>query len=313
MFKIDYLKENKKILLIILSSVLIIVFCSFVIGNIKKHNYFKKHTGKIIWKEKPGPFVSSSTNHFLGKDVKLNVYTVVPGLHYWKIANENEVDIDTLIGCNPFLNNLNAWIGEKIVIINKKGVLHYVQGNETLGIISKLYDVRISQIVKNNHLGLFRSFKKGDILFIPDAKPMVVTEKMNVLLNRRKMFRVPTNGWVAGRPFGWLMHPIYKKMRFHKGIDMKCSHGTPIFAAAPGKVIYAGRGRGYGKLIKIDHQNGYQTYYAHCSRIFVRTGDEVKEHQVIGRVGKTGLATVSHLHFEIRTNGKPIDPMKFLW
>ncbi len=313
--KIIFYTNNKKWILI---TVFALTISFFILHNIvhiiKGHAFFKKHPEKmVIWELPIETFLSSVTNNFLGKDVDVNIYEIEPGLHYWKIANENEIDIDTIMGCNPFLNSLNAWVGEKIVSINKKGVLHYIQDDEQLPILEKLYNVDASEIRDNNIINIFSKLRKGDIVFIPNAKPRVVTKKMYVQLKKRKLFKVPTNGWVAGRPFGWRMHPIHKVIKFHKGIDMKCPKNTPIFAAADGEVVYTGWGNGYGKMIKIKHENGYLTLYAHCSKIYVRIGDKIKDRQVIGRVGDTGLTTCAHLHFEVRTNGKPVDPMKFLW
>ncbi|MBU1077957.1 MAG: M23 family metallopeptidase [Spirochaetes bacterium] len=307
-------KKDIKIALILSSIIVLWILTSGLTKYIRAKQFFKDYPERVvIWEESADQMLDSATNRFLGKNVDLNVYEVVPGFHYWKIAQENSVDIDTIIGCNPFIKSLFARVGDRIIAVNKKGALHYVKNNEQVDILAELYDVEAGKIKKNNRIGLFRRLRTGDVVFIPDGKPKVVTKDMDALFKRRRMFKVPTNGWVAGRPYGVQMHPIYKVRKFHKGIDMKCSEGTPIFAAAPGIVIYAGGGGTYGKLIKIEHPNSYETRYAHCSKIYVKIGQEVKDHQCIGRVGSTGVATTAHLHFEIRTNGKPVDPMKFLW
>lgn len=96
---------------------------------------------------------------------------------------------------------------------------------------------------------------------------------------------------------------------FHKGIDYAASAGTPIYASAAGQVTYSGYNNGgYGKLIIIDHGNGYQTYYAHCSSLYVNVGAYVSQGQNIAGVGSTGDSTGNHLHFEVRKNGTPINP-----
>ncbi|MFA6749234.1 MAG: M23 family metallopeptidase, partial [Candidatus Riflebacteria bacterium] len=96
------------------------------------------------------------------------------------------------------------------------------------------------------------------------------------------------------------------------GIDIAAPKGTPILAATNGKVIYAGRRSGYGNLIIVSHANGYSTRYAHCSSIIARKGQQVKAGQIIGRVGATGVATGNHLHFEVRKNGKTLNPVSFI-
>lgn len=101
---------------------------------------------------------------------------------------------------------------------------------------------------------------------------------------------------------------------FHYGLDFAASAGTPIYAAASGKVIYSGYNNGgYGKLIIIDHGNGYQTYYAHCSSLYVNVGDYVSQGQNIAGVGTTGNSTGNHLHFEVRIDGTPVNPYGYVF
>ncbi len=99
---------------------------------------------------------------------------------------------------------------------------------------------------------------------------------------------------------------------FHKAIDIRAPKKTPVCATAPGVVISAERNGDYGKVVRIDHQNGYETWYAHLNRIKTKPGRYVKKGKVIGKVGKTGNATGYHLHYEVRKNGQPIDPRTVL-
>ena len=100
--------------------------------------------------------------------------------------------------------------------------------------------------------------------------------------------------------------------RMHEGIDIAVGYGTPIHAAASGRVVYAGWMSGYGNLVAIDHGNGLSTAYGHQSRIAVSNGQTVSQGQVIGYVGCTGHCFGPHLHFEVRINGTPVDPMGYL-
>lgn len=106
-------------------------------------------------------------------------------------------------------------------------------------------------------------------------------------------------------------HPVTRRIRPHKGTDFKAPHGRAIWAPADGVVTFAGRQRGYGITLVIDHQNGYKTKYAHLSRIMrgVRKGSRVKKKQTIARVGNTGLSTGTHLHYEVIVNGRPRNPL----
>ena len=97
------------------------------------------------------------------------------------------------------------------------------------------------------------------------------------------------------------------------GIDIAATRGTPILATASGKVSFAGWSSGYGYLVKIDHGSGVETYYGHCSKLYVSAGDTVEAGEQIAAVGSTGNSTGNHLHFEIRLNGKQVNPQKYVY
>ena len=121
--------------------------------------------------------------------------------------------------------------------------------------------------------------------------------------------------------FGWRRHPIFKGRRFHSGVDIAGPNRTPIKASNSGKIIHSGWYGGYGKVVIITHgimQDGLykgqkiSTLYAHMSRTAVKVGTYIKKGQVVGYEGSTGYSTGPHLHFEVRVNGKPINPIKFI-
>jgi murein DD-endopeptidase MepM/ murein hydrolase activator NlpD len=107
-------------------------------------------------------------------------------------------------------------------------------------------------------------------------------------------------------------HPILKRYRPHHGTDFGARRGTPLLAVNSGKVSFAGRMGGYGKVVKIKHGSGYESLYAHQSRIRVKRGQRVKKGQIIGYVGSTGRSTGPHLHFGLMRYGKWVNPMKVL-
>lgn len=122
----------------------------------------------------------------------------------------------------------------------------------------------------------------------------------------------PAPGQRITSGFGPRRDPILGRSAFHAGIDFRAPTGTPIRAPATGKVIRAGRSGGYGKMVEIDHGNGLKTRFAHLSRIQVRVGAEVSAGQRIGASGNTGRSTGPHLHYEIRANGRAVNPMRYL-
>jgi murein DD-endopeptidase MepM/ murein hydrolase activator NlpD len=99
---------------------------------------------------------------------------------------------------------------------------------------------------------------------------------------------------------------------YHQGIDIKARPGEPVRAAAAGTVAFVGRRGGYGNLVILEHGNDFMTYYAHLFSSSVRRGDHVSAGDKIGLAGKSGTATTTHLHFELRRQGSPIDPMPYL-
>ncbi len=111
--------------------------------------------------------------------------------------------------------------------------------------------------------------------------------------------------------FGMRVHPVLGYARMHSGVDIAAPSGTPVGSAAAGIVAFAGWSGGYGNLVVVDHGDGLATAYAHLSRTAVRTGQSVSQGQEIGNVGCTGLCTGPHLHFEVRVNGQPVDPMQY--
>ncbi len=107
-------------------------------------------------------------------------------------------------------------------------------------------------------------------------------------------------------------HPVLKRWKAHHGTDFGAKRGTPILAAADGKVIYSGWKGGYGKVIKIQHKDGYVSLYAHQSRLKSKKGEWVKSGKIIGYVGSTGRSTGPHLHFGLYKNGRALDPMQMV-
>ena len=121
--------------------------------------------------------------------------------------------------------------------------------------------------------------------------------------------------WPANGPktsdYGWRTHPIFGTQRFHAGIDIGAGYGAAISSVTDGVVVSAGERSGYGNAVVIDHGGGIATLYAHQSSMAVSAGEQVSRGQTIGYVGSTGYSTGPHLHFEVRVNGSPRDPMDY--
>lgn len=114
--------------------------------------------------------------------------------------------------------------------------------------------------------------------------------------------------------YGYRVDPFTQVKKFHSGIDLAANRGTPVHATGKGKVIYASYSYGgYGNLVKVDHGEGMISMYAHLNTIFVKKGDLLDRGDLVGKVGSTGRSTGPHLHYEIKIDGDPVNPAKYMW
>ncbi len=191
------------------------------------------------------------------------------------------------------------------------GVYHEVKPGDTLWRIAKTYGVDLETLQWVNDVEDVTDLRIGRVLFIPGAErlleiiPFTPEEEAPPLIKKIGVLW-PIKGRLTSR-FGM------RGKRMHEGIDLAAPKGTPVHAAAAGKVVYSGAGmKGYGKVVVVKHGSEFSTVYAHNSSLLVKMGERVEEKQVIARVGSTGWATGPHLHFEVRRRGVPEDPLEYL-
>jgi murein DD-endopeptidase MepM/ murein hydrolase activator NlpD len=178
--------------------------------------------------------------------------------------------------------------------------------------IAALYKVPVPSIEVMNNLPKKHILVPGLELFIPGAKPVKLTTQMRSHYGLRGIFGSPLPGRITSG-IGLRTHPVGGFRGKHTGVDLAAKEGTSIAAAAAGRVLQTGEGEYIGKFIIVSHQDSYTTIYGHCSQILTSTGKTVKKGQVIAKSGHTGRTTGPHLHFEIRRNGIPQDPLRYLW
>ena len=185
----------------------------------------------------------------------------------------------------------------------------------------------------SNRYSSFNKYKNSDILINTSKKTDIISHVMlvqsesydelfNYAKNIEKMAAsIPAIQPISldeltrfGSSFGRRFHPILHKWKMHTGVDLTAPRGTPIHASGDGTVIEARHSTGgYGNIVKIDHGFGFTTYYAHQSKILVKVGQKVKRGDVIGLVGSTGLSQAPHLHYEVRINNKPVNPLSYYY
>jgi len=155
---------------------------------------------------------------------------------------------------------------------------------------------------------------KGDTYFSNINVSSLTTQDINTILTLYPS-GVPVKNFKITSKFGWRINPILKKREFHPGIDLRAVGKVPVYATANGIVEAAGlNAYGYGYVVKIINGYGFKTLYAHLQKnLKVKRGDFVKKGQLIGYMGNTGLSTGQHLHYEIRYNDKPLNPINFMY
>ncbi|NIP99482.1 MAG: peptidoglycan DD-metalloendopeptidase family protein [Nitrospinaceae bacterium] len=221
---------------------------------------------------------------------------------------------------------------------DREGVYHPVKRGQTLYSIAKAYGVSVREIQEANGIWSPESLEEGQHLWIPYAThvvavaptvpgyaevpaPAVKKKKPRAVKPRLRKARIPPRRpRPAVKHLRWPVKNGILTSRFgtrngknHHGIDIAARRGTPIYAAGGGKVKFSGWGpTGYGLMIIVKHPGHLTTVYAHNSRNLVKEGAKVKKGQMIGRIGKTGRATGPHLHFEVRNDTHPKNPLLYL-
>jgi LysM repeat protein len=232
--------------------------------------------------------------------------------NYWSIAKKNQISIDTIVGLNPDLQNLNAYVGRALVVANQRGTLHWVQAGDSISSVEQSYGLMTGTVKAANRLGWALCLRPGEVLFLPGAKPHPINAEMAEIYQRRSLIRSPLAGHYTSL-LGTRVDPFTGATKHHNGVDIKAPFNSLVAAAADGKVVLAGWNDGFGKCVIIDHASGLRTLYGHLNTILVHQGQHVVQHQYIGRVGATGRTTGPHLHFTIWKDGKLQDPLKYLW
>jgi len=253
-------------------------------------------------------------------------YSVKQGDSLWSIANAFNLDINTIFGCNTIKNPDFLKLGMVLRLPNQDGILYKVRKKDTVSGIAKRFGSFAEAILAANGMGSEKELVAGKEIFVPGAKPLEENREEAPKPRKKvggvkvpspsgavysRSFTWPVVGRINSR-FGWRRDPFSGRRDFHTGLDIKGPTGRAIVASKAGAVSYAGWMSGYGRTVVVDHGGGYTTLYAHCSRLLVRSGSRVKQGQTIAAVGSTGRSTGSHLHFEVRVNGRPINPLRVL-
>jgi murein DD-endopeptidase MepM/ murein hydrolase activator NlpD len=240
-------------------------------------------------------------------------YRVQRGDTLFGIAKRFEIPVAQLILSNQGLEDVHHLRpGMNLSLKPAQSLKHQVDAGESLWSIANLYGITVGELIAANSIHQQRIFVNQE-LQIPTGG--FTSEQFETAMrrqkNRGKTFLIPVNGRKTDH-FGMRNHPILARRILHGGLDIAARRGTPIRASQKGVVTFAGKLGGYGCLIEIRHASGFTTRYGHCDRLLKKKGDRVSRGDSVALTGMTGLATAPHVHFEIRKNGVPQDPVKYL-
>ena len=245
----------------------------------------------------------------LSQPVEYQNYTVKSGDTISGIAIKFGLkNISTLISVNDIGNVRTLAAGQKLKIPSIDGIVYSVKKGDSLSSIATANNIKLEILLDVNEL-TSETLTAGQVLFLPG----VGLDQKTLQSRMGELFILPISAsfrWSS--PYGWRADPFTGVQSFHTGTDMACPEGTPILAAMSGKIAEVGNNRTYGNYIIINHNNGYQTVYAHMSKTIAKKGQWVSQGTKIGLVGSTGYSTGPHLHFMVYKNGNRIDPMTVL-
>ena len=262
------------------------------------------------------------------------------GYHYFRlkrISFNNTVLNQTLIKQNDEIKNqrsqIQSFAGELEILKNQVDTLSKFEDKVRLiadikqtsdssgligigGIPSEELDPDIPLEQKHNNL-IREMHQQVSQTNLAAQKQTLDFEHLIKLLEEKRNFLAstpsikPIDGWISSR-FGYRKSPFTGKKEFHSGLDISNKSGTKIVATANGRVSYAARKMYIGNMVMIDHGHGRVTKYGHMKKLLVKPGQKVKRGDVIGLVGNTGKSTGPHVHYEVRINGTPVNPLKYI-
>ncbi len=226
----------------------------------------------------------------------------------WKVANYNALRTETETLRNRYqrlqttINQTNAQLASLQMLAKEVslayGIKEKLEGPADISSEARLVPTVSESIEEYN--------------FLQSSK----FSRLSSSFTQRFQTNVLPSGWpIQGRlmgGFGARQDPFSGEGAYHTGVDISSPIGTPVQSAADGRVKFAGTYYGYGRLVIVNHGNGYETYYAHLSKISVTAGQEVRRGEYIGNVGMSGRSTGPHLHYEVRIGNAPVNPYRFL-
>jgi LysM repeat protein len=263
---------------------------------------------------------SDNTTVFSGRTEVTN-HKVESGEVIGQIAEKYGISVATILWANNLSSRSIIRPGDELAILPTTGVLHKVKSGETISRIARKYDTDSDKIIKFNKLKNDGSdIVIGEKLIIPEGvqpRTAVRSYKPTKTPFSNKVAPAPSVNSPAGSGYLWPSSVTYISQYYgwrHTGLDIAGPIGSPLYATKAGTVIKSqcGWNGGYGCYVIVDHGGGVQSVYAHASQLYVSYGEKVARGQTVALMGSTGRSTGPHIHFEIRVNGRRMNPLQYI-
>ena len=240
--------------------------------------------------------------------IRRTTYIVQRGDTISEIAYQFDLNPGTILSMNPINDVRRLLPGTQLYIPDRDGLLHAVQPGDSLSSIAGAYGITVSALADANDIDS-PTLQVGDALFVPGAS----MDEQDYLLAIGELFQWPVRNFIFTSGYGMRTHPITGLWHMHTGIDLANRVGTPILAAGSGRVVHVeDQIANYGKMIIIDHGNGFKTLYGHLNTFGVVLGEWVTAGERIGTMGNSGRSTGPHLHFSVINGLRMEDPTRHL-
>ena len=239
-------------------------------------------------------------------------HTLQEGETFSDVATHYGLSLQALVGANPDLSSMDSLpAGLELLVPPAPGLVVVLEQGQDVKTLLETYGVDPLEFMQANAIQSPLELRPGKMVFLPNVKPQAALDRLAKVREEETRYVWPLQGRITSY-FG-RRNLGMGTASFHSAIDIAALTGTPITAARSGTVTYAGwSNRGYGNLVKIQHSNGDETWYAHQSEIWVGVGQVINQGETLGLVGSTGLSTGPHLHFELHEAGNAVDPLAYL-
>lgn len=285
------------------------------VDHVAVANQLENSTNELITSTKEEKALSSNND---GKGYEIITYVVKPGDTIEKIASSYNLKSSTIATSNNLTSSTILQVGQALQFPSIDGVIYSLKAGENLWDLAQLNNTDYDKLLEINNVTSPETLQIGEKIFVPSVEivksPSIEYEKKRNQYASASYSRGGKVGLYGIKPTQGSISSYFGERwgRQHNGIDIAANTGSNVVAFQSGKVTFSGWNGGYGNLVIIDHGNGIESYYGHNSKNLVKVGDSVQKGDLIAKVGSTGNSTGPHCHFEIRINGKPVNPLNYI-